>query len=37
MLPDTVDAIVISHMHTDHFLDLIPLRYALRYSNRTQH
>jgi ribonuclease BN (tRNA processing enzyme) len=28
---DMVDAIVISHMHTDHFLDLIPLRYALRY------
>jgi ribonuclease BN (tRNA processing enzyme) len=24
-------AIVVSHMHADHFLDLIPLRYALRY------
>lgn len=24
-------AIVISHMHADHFFDLIPLRYALRY------
>lgn len=26
-----VDAIVISHMHADHFLDLVPLRYALKY------
>jgi ribonuclease BN (tRNA processing enzyme) len=26
-----LDAIVISHMHADHFLDLIPLRYALKY------
>ena len=26
-----VTAIVISHMHADHFLDLIPLRYAFRY------
>ncbi|MGZ3496026.1 MAG: MBL fold metallo-hydrolase [Vulcanimicrobiaceae bacterium] len=24
-------AIVISHMHADHFLDLVPLRYALKY------
>lgn len=26
-----LDAIVISHMHADHFLDLIPLRYGLVY------
>jgi ribonuclease BN (tRNA processing enzyme) len=26
-----LDAIVISHMHPDHFLDLIPLRYGLKY------
>jgi ribonuclease BN (tRNA processing enzyme) len=26
-----LDAVVISHMHADHFLDLIPLRYALKY------
>ena len=26
--PDQVDAVVISHMHTDHFLDLVTLRYA---------
>ncbi len=25
------DAIVISHMHADHFIDLIPLRYSLKY------
>jgi ribonuclease BN (tRNA processing enzyme) len=36
IIPDTLDAIVISHMHTDHFLDLIPLRYALRYGERTR-
>lgn len=29
--PSELDAIVISHMHADHFFDLIPLRYALRY------
>jgi ribonuclease BN (tRNA processing enzyme) len=28
--PD-LDAIVISHMHADHFFDLIPLRYGLKY------
>jgi ribonuclease BN (tRNA processing enzyme) len=28
--PD-LDAIVITHMHADHFLDLIPLRYGLKY------
>lgn len=28
---DRLDAVVISHMHADHFIDLIPLRYALCY------
>jgi len=32
---DEVDAIVISHMHADHFLDVIPMRYALKYGERT--
>lgn len=27
-----LDAIVISHMHADHFLDLVPLRYGLKYA-----
>ena len=31
---DRLGAVVISHMHADHFLDLIPLRYALRYGPR---
>jgi ribonuclease BN (tRNA processing enzyme) len=26
-----LDAVVITHMHADHFLDLIPLRYGLTY------
>lgn len=26
-----IDAVFISHMHADHFLDLIPLRYGLKY------
>ncbi len=26
-----IDAIVVSHMHADHFFDLVPLRYALKY------
>ncbi len=30
---DEVSDIIISHMHPDHFLDLIPYRYALRYGN----
>ncbi len=30
--PATVDAIVISHMHADHTLDLIPYRYALSFA-----
>ena len=31
---DGIDAIVITHMHADHFLDLVPLRYALTYGPR---
>jgi ribonuclease BN (tRNA processing enzyme) len=31
---DELDAVVISHMHADHFLDLIPLRYAVRYGSK---
>ncbi len=27
----SIDAVIISHMHADHFLDLIPLRYGLKY------
>lgn len=29
--PPELDALVISHMHADHFFDIVPLRYALRY------
>jgi ribonuclease BN (tRNA processing enzyme) len=32
---DGLDAVVVSHMHPDHFIDLIPLRYALRYGPRS--
>lgn len=28
-----LDAIVISHMHADHFFDLVPFRYALKYGH----
>jgi ribonuclease BN (tRNA processing enzyme) len=31
-----VDAIVISHLHADHFLDLVPYAYALTYAPRRQ-
>ena len=31
---DRLDAIVISHMHADHFLDLVPLRYAIKYGTK---
>jgi ribonuclease BN (tRNA processing enzyme) len=31
-----VDAVVISHLHADHFLDLIPFSYALSYAPRQQ-
>jgi ribonuclease BN (tRNA processing enzyme) len=29
-----LDAIVISHMHSDHFFDLVPFRYTLKYGHR---
>lgn len=29
--PDDLTAIFITHLHADHFLDLIPLRYAFKY------
>ncbi len=32
---ERLDAVVISHMHADHFIDLIPMRYALKYGDRT--
>jgi ribonuclease BN (tRNA processing enzyme) len=32
----TVDAVVITHMHADHFLDLVPYSYALTYAPRQQ-
>jgi ribonuclease BN (tRNA processing enzyme) len=31
-----IDAVVISHLHADHFLDLIPYAYALTYAPRQQ-
>jgi ribonuclease BN (tRNA processing enzyme) len=31
-----VDGVVISHMHADHFLDLVPYSYALTYAPRQQ-
>jgi ribonuclease BN (tRNA processing enzyme) len=31
-----VDAVVISHLHADHFLDLVPFSYALTYGPRAQ-
>ncbi|HZE04268.1 MAG TPA: MBL fold metallo-hydrolase [Solirubrobacteraceae bacterium] len=31
-----VDVVLISHMHADHFLDLVPFSYALRYAPRQQ-
>jgi len=31
-----VDAIVVSHLHADHCLDLVPFAYALTYSTRQQ-
>ncbi|MBJ7348320.1 MAG: MBL fold metallo-hydrolase [Thermoleophilaceae bacterium] len=31
-----VDAVVVSHMHSDHFFDLIPYSYALLYAPRQQ-
>ncbi|MFN2529265.1 MAG: MBL fold metallo-hydrolase [Candidatus Baltobacteraceae bacterium] len=32
-----LDAVVITHMHADHFLDIIPLRYALKYGSLRRH
>ncbi|MDQ2908503.1 MAG: MBL fold metallo-hydrolase [Candidatus Eremiobacteraeota bacterium] len=32
---DALDGIVITHMHADHFLDVVPLRYALKYGRRS--
>ncbi len=32
--PETIGAVVISHMHADHFIDLIPFRYYLKYGAR---
>lgn len=32
----SVDAVVITHMHADHFLDLVPFSYALRNGPRQQ-
>ncbi len=29
--PSELDAIVVSHLHPDHFIDLVPLRHYLRY------
>jgi ribonuclease BN (tRNA processing enzyme) len=34
--PDTVDAVVISHLHADHCVDLIPLRHFVKYENDGQ-
>jgi ribonuclease BN (tRNA processing enzyme) len=31
-----LDAVVVSHMHADHFLDLVPFSYALTYAPRQQ-
>lgn len=32
---ESLDAVVITHMHADHFLDIIAMRYALKYGERT--
>lgn len=29
--PSTLDAVLVSHLHPDHFIDLVPLRHYLRY------
>lgn len=31
ILPERVDAVVISHLHPDHFIDLVPLRHYLAF------
>ena len=33
--PSTLDAVVVSHLHPDHFIDLVPLRHYLRYQLET--
>ena len=33
--PASLDAVVISHLHPDHFIDLVPLRHYLRYERPT--
>jgi ribonuclease BN (tRNA processing enzyme) len=33
---DDIDGVVISHMHADHFIDLIPMRYALKYGTNVR-
>jgi ribonuclease BN (tRNA processing enzyme) len=32
--PAALDAVVVSHLHPDHFIDLVPLRHYLRYEFR---
>jgi ribonuclease BN (tRNA processing enzyme) len=32
--PSTLDAVVVSHLHPDHFIDLVPLRHYLAYQFR---
>lgn len=32
-----VDAVLITHLHSDHFFDLVPFSYALSYSPRRRH
>ena len=32
---EQIDAVFVSHMHADHFLDVIPMRYALKYGERS--
>lgn len=32
--PSSVDAVVVSHLHPDHFVDLVPLRHYLRWEFR---
>ena len=36
MVPERLNTIVLSHLHFDHWLDLIPLRYYLNYEARTE-
>ncbi|MBV8246045.1 MAG: MBL fold metallo-hydrolase [Candidatus Eremiobacteraeota bacterium] len=32
-----IDAVIVTHMHADHFLDIVPLRYALKYGSLRRH